>query len=391
MNEYDAEKAFRQQVEQLCHDLWPTCTPKIEFLRGGSFNEIAAITMPSRGDQSQRNLILRVPRFSDGSRLEQQIATLAVVRGRTSIPVPTIAGTCFTYDNALGKPYVLQHRIPGLDLSTVWSDLSHPQRCIIAAEVGRMTKTLLSVESLCAGIIEPSPDGPIVLPFQLIDTYGDDLPEANKIKTGSSSFSQQTTLTLLESHFTTWKTAALTKYDGYYAHQALLYDSLIRVVREMDSLNLFAPDHNYLCHRDLYPRNIMVTVLSRDAIKITGILDWDDAIFAPKCVACRPPRWVWEYNDNAQFENCLLRQPYKQGGEDDTFLTPRQQELKWIFDQNAGPEYSRLAYAEFSTLIRGLFELATGGLPFDLHKQVAERIVMQWDLLKPTLAHSPEI
>ena len=391
IDEYDVEERFRQQIKQLCCDLWPIHTPTIECQRGGSFNQIAAITLPSRANKGQRNLILRVPHFPEDSRQERQVATLEFVRKRTTIPVPTIIARDAACNNALGKPYVLQLRIPGVDLLTVWNNLSHPQRCIVAAEVGRLIKTLLSIESPCAGTIEPSPNGPIVTPIRLMNTYGDYLEEADKVEADSSSFPPQTTSDFFESHFSTWKMTALKKYEGRVALQVQLYDDLIRVVREMDSLNLFHQDRNCLCHLDLYPRNIMVILPSRDTIEITGILDWDDAVFAPKCVACRPPSWTWGHNDISDFNNHLSRKLYELGVANDVSLTPRQQELKTILDEHAGPEYSRLAYDESSTLIRGLFALASGRLTLDFHEEVAERIVMEWDLLNPTMANRPKI
>lgn len=70
------------------------------------------------------------------------------VRQRTSIPVATIEATDFTCGNALGKLDVLQNRISGVELASVWDELPHSQRCIRAAEVGRVVKTLLLLAKL---------------------------------------------------------------------------------------------------------------------------------------------------------------------------------------------------------------------------------------------------
>ena len=155
--EQEAEKLFTQRIEKLCGVLWPPKSimqrlstsqaatrlrtnkflrsllpfpqiPLIERLRGGDLNHITGITLPSSYGEGDRNLILRVPRW-DQNRLDREVAILNYVRQKTWIPVATIAATDFSCNNPLVKPYVLQHRIPGSDLDTVWGNLSHLQRC----------------------------------------------------------------------------------------------------------------------------------------------------------------------------------------------------------------------------------------------------------------------
>lgn len=185
--EQEAQDAFNERIEKLCQDIWPSPSsimhrfstsqaatrlrtyklfrpfipepqlPVIQHLKGGGFNHITSITLPSSFNGGHRDLILRVPR-EDMSRPDQQVAILEYVRQRTSIPIPTIEASDFTCDNAVGKPYVLQHRIPGVDLASIWDELSHSQRCVIAKEMGGVIRTLLSLESPLAGIIQ----GPIV-------------------------------------------------------------------------------------------------------------------------------------------------------------------------------------------------------------------------------------
>ncbi len=308
--EREAKDAFNQLIEKLCEDLWPSPTslkhrfsasqvathlrtskflrslipapqiPLIQHLEGGGFNHITSIILPSSYGEGRRNLILRVPREVE-SRPEQQVATLNYVRQRTSIPVATIEAADFTCNNAVGKPYVLQHRIPGSDLESVWDDLSHPQRCGVAEEVGRLINTLLSVESPIAGTIEAAPDGlatpaelPNIVPFVLTDTYGDLVEElepegAHGTRT---SHSRETTLEFFEHYITRWK-HALGQNLGELDCDVKLYDEMLKVVREMDFLGLFKSDLNCLCHLDLQPRNIMVEIHSEDSIRVTAILD----------------------------------------------------------------------------------------------------------------------
>ncbi|KAL6712756.1 hypothetical protein ACLMJK_009694 [Lecanora helva] len=426
--EQEAAETFKRQIEKLIQDLWPPSrslkdrisstqaarrlrskslfrsmvpapqVPNVKHLKGGGYNHITAIELPPKyGEEAKRHLILRIPREYNDARPEQQVATLNYVRERTSIPVPTVSAVDFSNDNALGRPYVIQHRVPGVDLESVWDTLSPQQRYIIASEVGRLIKTLLATECPTAGTIEAikselghPTDAARVVPFKLKDTYGE-LLNINADTSPAPELRPQTTLSLLESNLSCWRNAALTKNDAEFIFQAPLYQDLIRVTREMHTLNLFTPDANCLCHLDLHPRNIMVQIPSASSIHITGILDWDDAVIAPKFVNCQPPGWLWGYDKDTHTENSLLPWPYELEGANALPATLEQRELKGIFDECAGDEYVRLAYGHESRLMRGLFRLATLGLTASWHDVAAERIVREWDELMPSLVPLPEV
>ena len=414
LQQQEADNAFNRRIEKLCQDLWPPPTstitrlrrksffrsfvsapqlPLIKHLDGGGFNHITSVTLPMSYKVAHRDLILRIPR-EDNSRPDLQVGILHYVRKRTLIPVPTIETTDFTCNNAVGRPFVLQHRIPGTDLQSVWNDLSHSQRRVIAKEMGHLIETLLSVESGVAGIIEPATDEsytstklPNVVPFTLMDMHRMPVEEleSGNLKDLGTSRARETTLNFFEVYITRWRQSALEKNLGKMNCDVELYDDMLKAAREMDALGLFKPDLHCLCHLDLYPRNIMVETGPGDSIRVTGILDWDDAVVAPKVVNCQPPGWLWGYNVNSHTENGILPWPYESEGANKLPSTPEQQELKAIFDKHAGPEYPRLAYDESSRLIRGLFRIATLGLKASWYNTAAERIVNEWNVLRQTL------
>lgn len=423
LREQEASSALNQHIEKLCQNLYPSSislkhhfslsraatylrtnkflrslVPRpqirlIQHLKGGSFNHTTSITLPSSYSKGHGEFILRVPR-EEGPRPEQQVATLNYIRQRTSIPVATIEGSDFTCDNAVARPFVLQHWIPGRDLELVWDSLSHSQRSIIAEEVGRLIKTLLSVESSFVGTIEASTNGshtsaelPIIVPFTLRNGLGDLIGEMEPDSTIGASDPCKTTLEFFEHCFSRWKKSALAENHGGFDRDVILYDNMLKVVREMNSLGLFKPDLNCLCHLDLHPRNIMVDIDSDDHIRITSILDWDEAVFAPKLVNCQPPGWLWGYDEDTHTENSLLPWPYELEGANDIPSTVEQQELKRIFEDCAGLEYPRLAYDHSARLVRGLYRLATLGLGASWDFRAGERIVKEWNLLRPGLAY----
>lgn len=418
--EQEAEKLFCQRVEKLCQLLWPPPksmkhrlsnrlranklfrslvpapeTPLIERLKGGDLNHITGITLPSWYSEGNRNLILRVPRW-DQNRLDRDMAVLDYVRQKTCVPVVTIAATDFSCSNPLEKPYVLQHRIPGSDLNTVWDNLSHSQRCIVAGELGRIVRTLLSLESPVAGIIEAAPastgaaDSFSIVPFEL-DMNGDDLVDEPKAKAKAfidvtAPPTRQTTLDIFKTQFERWRTVALAHNCGSVDNEVELWDSMLKAVHDMDDLGLLRTDLNCLCHVDLHSGNIMVRSQTDMSIEITAILDWDEAVFAPKFVNCMPPAWLWDDEYENHFdENDLDPWPYELEGANTTPPTLEKQEIKRIFEEHAGPEYPHLAYDEHFRLTRGLFRVAKDGLDDSNKWKAVERILGEWETLRQSL------
>jgi aminoglycoside phosphotransferase (APT) family kinase protein len=338
-----------------------------------------------------RKLILRVPRWGQ-KRLDRDVAILNYVRWTTSIPVPKIAATDFSCDNVLQKPYVLQHQIPGKDLNTVWYDLSHLQRCTVAGELGRVIRTLLSLEHPTTGIIEAAPrskgdvDCFSIVPYELDLGEGEEAPKAETSISLTASRPRKTTLDIFRSQFGRWRTLALKRSCGEIDNEIQLGDSMLRAVLEMENLGLFRPDLNCLCHVDLHSSNIMIEIQSDTSIRLTAVFDWDEAIFAPKFVNCKPPAWLWDDDfEDLLDEDDLNPWPYELDGANALPSSREIQELKRIFEENAGPEYPHLAYNEHSRLCRGLFRVAKDDLNDNANWKAAERILSEWKVIRHSL------
>ncbi|KAL2051408.1 hypothetical protein ABVK25_008275 [Lepraria finkii] len=97
----------------------------------------------------------------------------------------------------------------------------------------------------------------------------------------------------------------------------------------MDDTGFLCDDGYSCCHLDLNaaPRNVMVNIQADGPAAITGILDWDSAVFGPKFVGCAPPIWLWAWN----------REGIEDEREaDDTPPTLEQQELKTLVRGDCG-------------------------------------------------------
>ena len=404
---------FKPGVEKLCEKLWPPPKsisrrvathlraskffrslvpspqkPLIERLRGGDNNRITSITLPSSYRSSAPKFILRSSRWAGQGRPDRDVAILDFVRKRTSIPVPKVVAWDFTSDNALGNPYVIQQRVPGSDLNSIWGNISHVQRCTIACEMGSVVKSLLALESPRPGLVDaPSTEkvfarSPKIVPFDLRDN-GDDLIGTSAPETLSDMQAPQTTGQFFKTAFRKRQAHALSEPFELVIR---LCTGLYETACDMDNMGVFSKDQHCFCHVDLHSRNIMAEVQPDDSIKLTAVLDWDEAMFAPKFVNCQPPWWLWEEEgDNRVDERGWPTWPYELPAAEGFPATPEKQELKLLFEEHAGPEYQYLASDKYCRLGRGLFILAREGLVGNQHIVAAEKIIQEWKDMKESL------
>lgn len=255
------------------------------------------------------------------------------------------------------------------------------------------------MESDYTGIIDAIPDDagtkktPGIVAFELKYPSGE-LVEEQYPQSPNKSGAHRThrkTIDFFRDQFTRWRAYTLGRNDGIEDHLTELLDNLLQVAQGMDDMGLFTTARNCLCHVDLHSRNVMVEVQPEpdSSLKITVILDWDEAVFAPKFMACEPLGWLWGYKvDDQVDEDGLLTWPYEIEGANDLPSTRESQELKEIFDANAGPEYPHLAYDGHSRLSRGLFRLPQLGLGDVSHLAAGERIIKEWKVLRESLRQS---
>ena len=352
--------ATRLRAVKFLHILVPSRqTLVIERLHGGDYNRIIGITLPPSDADTGYQLILRVPREKDLAHPSRDVAILNYVRQHSSIPVAKVVGHDFSCNNPLESPYVLQHRIPGEDLEKLWPSLTHAQRRTVATEIGRVTRQLLSIESLETGTLEAAAENAgssTVVPFELKNALGEiiDEPITSASLHENSLHRRYFTLDFFNVQFNRWRAVDLERHAGEISHSVQLWDGMLKAVREMGQLDLFKPNlKSCLCHVDLRRR---------------------------------PPMWLWDDDaDGRVDEEELDPWPYELPSASVVPSSPEKAELKQIFEENAGPEYHRLAYEDVFRLCRGLFRLATLGLVSSENWRAAERILKDWEALRLSL------
>ena len=152
-------------------------------------------------------------------------------------------------------------------------------------------------------------------------------------------------------------------------------DRLAQAARETNSLNCLGDDKMTLFHGDLEPRNIMGHIDEQGSVKITAVLDWDNASFAPRFMSCQPPDWIWDFSDGDWEEL-------------ETYPTPidnELRELKETFESAVGQDFLDLSYAPQYRLARQLFRIAIAGLHETHYIEEADKFLTGWNALRNDL------
>ena len=385
-----------------------TVVPPIDFLierlRGGGYNRVIGITIKHTTNEEPTNLILRVPRF-DVARPDREVAILRFVRQHTTIPIPEVKHVDFTSDNPLKQPYVIHNRIPGFDLQsrnnpTCYLSLNQEQKCTFAKDFASILRQLYDITHPFPGHIECSADSNnhqnfTVRHFDLITIFGHEAeldlnaklpffqarPFVKDWEPPERAPFEQTTYYFMIAQFGRWKALEL-RCDPASIRWSKRYDRLVTMADEMDKMGFLGSDMNCICHLDLLgaPRNIMANINSDDSLSITGILDWDSAVFAPRFVGCAPPMWLWAWDDEEEDETHA----------NDTPSTPEDQEIKRIFEETVGDDFLFYAYKPEYRLARKLFHFAQSGIRSTTEDEEAEELLKEWAELRISRLASAE-
>ena len=356
----------------------------VERMTGGTFNRIIGITIIDPDADGPEQLILRVPRIAWMSRPDRDVATLRYIRQHSSVPVADVKAFDFGCDNPLKAPYVVQSRIAGTNLHTaIQNDLSHEQWCAVAREVGRIMLQFQEMSNPVPGVIEEvtKEDGVkafTVKPFDIKPPFEKDwtLKQASPLFDADNStaleYYEKSTLDFFLAQFGRWRAEELRINPTEILHPHFM-ERLAVTASQMNRLGWLGDNKNCLSHLDLAARNIMVEIRSGKSIAVTGILDFDSAIFAPTFVSCCPPWWLWQ--DETQPGDALE----DESPSNDTPPDPELVEIKRIFEETVGDDFLRYAYQPQFRLARKLFKIACHGNRSNDTWEKIDKFLHEWD------------
>lgn len=348
-----------------------------ERLPGGGFNRIIKVTRRTRGRSKDTiQFILRLPRFA-AAQLNHDVATLMFLKRSSTLPAPTVITFDVTKDNKLESPYMIQNYIPGSNLLSSFPKLDHEARCKVAVELGNIFYQMLAIRSSVAGVLElPAEEKGLetilyVAPFRPTDP--------RPTTPYSDSPATQSVLGLLTAIFQAQKAAYVERSPTDTVRTELM-DRFSVMASELDAEKWLTNLPNCLAHLDLAPRNILVNQNPDAHLPIiSGILDWDSAVFAPIFMSCTPPLWIWAWQDDDDEDERTAN---------DDLSTPKARQLKQLFEEAAGEEYIRFAYEPVYRLARRLVRFAIDGIYSNESLKEAETLLQEWESIREPRTHA---
>ncbi|KAJ2994636.1 hypothetical protein NUW58_g1500 [Xylaria curta] len=234
-------------------------------------------------------LVIRVPATGWGSGLtqaaadamESQVATIRLIRGKTTIPVPEIYALDTSVNNEIGAPYICMSFIPGNPVSEVWFDYSGTlprdefRLSILTSLSQTMAKFSCFAFDQMGSITKSGSDSTVIGP-----SYDWDEKEDGSLQVTTSGPYDSTSVFLRQNSIdgssvngNTWSKAA-----------AKVLEVLLGCLPTPDSPSSFV-----LCPPDFDSQNVLVD----DEGTVTGLIDWDLAQTMPRFVGyARYPGWI---------------------------------------------------------------------------------------------------
>jgi aminoglycoside phosphotransferase (APT) family kinase protein len=295
---HETFETYREKVALLLASLFSydiASQAVLSRLKGGSYNRIIGISMPSGRDQNHctsKELILRVPRFEPADVQAEALLLIHLYKTK-AVPTPEIICYDSSSSNALEEPYILMQRLEGESLFTAHSKMNHSQRLSLAKTVAQLIAKIHN-HPVPAGI------GPLYATdgSLFIGRY----TEVGEYDCSRENYTPpSTTDEYLPARFT--KLAIPGENETQASWVPTLYRRLGDISKCISRRLTFSqPGMNVLLHRDFAPRNIMVrhvaiNLSDEKEWELSGIIDWDGCEVAPVEVAYNCPGWVWAHLD----------------------------------------------------------------------------------------------
>lgn len=152
---------------------------------------------------------------------------------------------------------------------------------------------------------------------------------------------------------------------------------MLAMLEALDREGVFAqsPYPIILHHWDLEPRNLLVEQDSAGAWRITGIIDWDDALVVPRPLARKPLDWIWDF-DPEGFTGYMDTDHHPK-----LDLSNDMKDLKARFDTLAAEKldgYLEDAYGS-GRWLRGIWRFAKLGIYSTWYLDLVELLFKDWE------------
>lgn len=386
-SEMEPFKDYLPKIEQLLGDIgFPSCS--VEPLHHGYTFQNNVYGLRSAEDGSGQ-YILRVPVCSymvDGKSvaIENDAALLGYLGDK--LPVPCVKAYSATADNALNAPFMVQTRLRGQPLDDVYDNLAHEDKLSIVDKFVELLSELESNTFPMAGTFT----APLLLPVSTRDFHTTGIPVISIFSKGDDEFVKDSQV-LQDRTGSDLKSFLVSHIDGWIQKETRddestaewrsfilpLYRQLSTIVDELENEGALkdGPYPVVLHHWDLEPRNIMVDD-SSGSWKISGIIDWDDALALPRPLTRRPPDWIWEIDGEPGFEGYLNNDHHPNDN-----ISDEGRKLKAHFDAKAADALSNYMEDAYGSgrWLRRIWTFARSGADGTWYIDLMKQLLKDWE------------
>ncbi|KAM5490304.1 hypothetical protein MaudMau93_002502 [Microsporum audouinii] len=314
-----AKRYIRFNIDKLCNLVTSvvgngiSSVSKVDKMEGG-FHKALLMTL-----ENGTEIVAKIPCPHAGLPMystASEAAVLEFVRTHTTIPVPKVLAWSSDPKNPVGAEYIIMEKAKGVQLHTVWGDLSQSGRLRVIESLVLMEKQLLSFQFPAYGNLyfrHSIPESSCVFLHKDIDSAGlycvgpaadSAWSNDNVLKKGieSSEFDsgpwvnlkcfgealiKRSLLKGFPSNARKLSACQPINYGSSSAHKKVLGSAMALVPLISSHPILVANSSPTLLHTDLHMGNIFVT--EDGPIEITSIIDWHSITIAPKFIQARWP------------------------------------------------------------------------------------------------------
>ncbi|KAK5652970.1 hypothetical protein OQA88_9450 [Cercophora sp. LCS_1] len=321
-------------------------------MSSGGFNRVIGLDV-KRPNDIETPYIVRIPRY-EMSDIANENASLRFVREYTTISVPRVVAINEPTDNPLEARYSVQTRGP---VGFVYRQLLN-----VRSETPSRIYYLPGLDQKARHISPSAPFFVEHLQAKFPDRSRAGIPGPPKskflapFKPGPPS---QSTADVLKALFAA---AEVREKKKTKSDIAFCWEEFREMTAELQADGRFKSMCFTLTHGDLHPRNILLNLSPDSHGSPMSVLDWNEGLFAPAFMACKPPMWLWaRANEEEEDERHA----------NDVPSNPENREIKEIFEQAAGSTYLQLVYQPQYRLAERLVVFAINGMNTTEHLQEA--------------------
>ncbi|KAG0260017.1 Phosphotransferase enzyme [Mortierella polycephala] len=265
----------------------------VKKLGEGCFNKVYVLTMDDGFECVARLALPYFPRY----KTESEVATMQLVRERTSIRVPEVYAWSADATNPIGAEYILMEKIPGVPLDDTWRSMSFEDKEHIVRQIIDIVLQLFNINYDKIGGIYQDKDGAYYVGPIINDLFFMDERANMDLDRGPWTTSSDYLKGLIRSeiqYLNTHYKSALDGQDDSIDEDDLddIRDTLSVSAEFEDLIPYFCPDKTTperfcLHHGDLNKGNIMV-----EGTKVSGIIDWESSGVCPAWFIAQYPEVI---------------------------------------------------------------------------------------------------